>query len=56
MLLLDRTDRLRVAVRVAQGREIPGVEDILNGGPIGTGPLPRAWRMCSSIPRCDSGS
>jgi hypothetical protein len=49
VLLLDKADRLRVAVRVAQGREIyswtgaapydHGVEDILNGGPIGTGPF-----------------
>jgi hypothetical protein len=49
VLLLDKTDRLRVAVRMAQGREIyswtgaapydHGVEDTLNGGPIGTGPF-----------------
>jgi hypothetical protein len=48
-LQLDKTDRLRVAVTIAQGREIyswtgiapyqHGVEDILNGGPIGTGPF-----------------
>jgi hypothetical protein len=48
-LRLDKTDRLRVAVRVVQGREIyswtgtapydHGVEDILNDGPIGTGPF-----------------
>jgi hypothetical protein len=44
-----KTDRLRVAVRVSYGREVyswtgaapdeHGVEDILNGGPIGTGPF-----------------
>jgi hypothetical protein len=49
VLRLDKTDRLRVAVRFASGREIyswtgpapydHGVEDILNGGPIGTGPF-----------------
>jgi hypothetical protein len=48
-LQLDKTDRLRVAVEIAQGREIyswtgsapdtHGVENILNGGPIGTGPF-----------------
>jgi hypothetical protein len=49
VLRLDKTDRLRVAVKVVQGREIyswtgtapyhHGVEDILNDGPIGTGPF-----------------
>jgi hypothetical protein len=48
-LQLDKTDRLRLAVVIAQGHEIyswtgiapyaHGVEDILNGGPIGTGPF-----------------
>ena len=46
---LEKTDRLRVAVAISQGHEIyswtgvaphaHGVEDILNGGPIGTGPF-----------------
>ncbi|HEX3743322.1 MAG TPA: hypothetical protein VHW09_05320 [Bryobacteraceae bacterium] len=48
-LQLDKTDRLRVAVAIQHGREIyswtgvapyaHGVEDVLNGGPIGTGPF-----------------
>jgi hypothetical protein len=46
---LDKTDRLRVAVSIVQGLEIyswtgtapyaHSVENILNGGPIGTGPF-----------------
>ncbi len=49
LLQLDKTDRLRIAVAISQGHEIyswtgippyaHGVEDILNGGPIGTGPF-----------------
>ena len=48
-LKLEKTDRLRVAVRIFNGREVyswtgdapyaHGVEDVLNGGPIGTGPF-----------------
>ena len=48
-LQLDKSDRLRVAVAIVQGLEIyswtgnapaaHGVENILNGGPIGTGPF-----------------
>jgi hypothetical protein len=64
-LKLDATDRLRLSVAVAQGREIyswtgaapyaHGVEDILQAGPIGTARSRSICSTFSAIRRCASG-